>query len=275
MFSAMLVALVCGQTAPLQKYTLRCQEGHPISINGYLDNGKVHAILGAPVVYRGPHGGGAVAPASSTPSTAATSAASSTATSAVPASAPQGGTGPAANYGVMTGALDHLPPGKEWYGGNAPKTVGAGATGKPINRVHLTFIGTEAEREAARRDLESNPEYQQIAEQLGDLLAVQDYDPSNPLVKNIGLPDGGRPDVIIQTTAHPLPLYRAHEYPGAKILVGEIRKADPRYNPANDPNGSPLGGGFDLSKFLQLPSTLTEWLIVAGVCALLWYLVKD
>lgn len=238
---ALFVAAVIGQTPtpPMQNYSLKCPQGHKVYFQGYESGGRVHAILGP-----------------SHP-------------------APQQGARPAAlNYGVGSFGLKHLAPGKSWYGGNVEYKPAVGATGEPPNRVHLTIIGSQVEREAARKDLESNPDYQRFAERMGDLLAVQDYGPENPLVKDIGLVDGGKPDIIIQTTAHPLPLYRAHDYPGSDVLVNQLRKADPRYDPSQDPDGTE-GPGLDLSRFLGMPESPTEWAVVAGIGILLVLLFKD
>lgn len=240
---ALIVAAVVAQspTPPLNNYSLKCPQGHKIYFQGYESGGKVHAILGPS------HGG----------------------------PAPQGGQRPPAlNYGVANDGLRHLAPGKSWYGGNVDYKPAVGATGEPPNRVHLTFIGSQVEREAARKDLEKNPDYQRFAERMGDLLAVQDYGPENPLVKDVGLVDGGAPDIIIQTTAHSMPLYRAHSYPGSDVLVAQLRRADPRYDPSQDPDGTE-GPGLDLSRFLNMPSSPTEWAIVAGIGFLLVVLFKD
>ena len=246
MCSLVMLAGLLGQVSPgappLQNYSLKCPQGHKIHFQGYVESGRVHAILGPPQP------------------------------------APQRRAAPGAKpleYGVAENKLMHLAPGKNWYGGNVTTRPAVGATGELPNRVHVTFIGSQVEREAARKDLEKNPEYQRIAAQMGDLLAVQDYGPENPLVKDVGLVDGGKPDIIIQTTAHPMPLYRAHSYPGSDVLVGEIRRADPRYDPSQDPNGSPLPGGLDLSRLFEFPSSPTEWLIIAGIGCLLVFLVKD
>lgn len=236
---ALLVAAVVGQatTPPLKNYSLKCPQGHVVN---FMSSGNVFVNKTTPP-------------------------------------APQGGTAPAAtkNYGVAQSRLTPLPPGKSWYGGNVDARPAVGATGKPPNRVHLTFIGSQVEREAARKDLEASPDYQRFAAKMGDLLAVQDYGPENPLVADVGLVDGGKPDVIIQTTEHPLPLYRAHEYPGADVLVAQLRRADPRYDPSQDPDGSE-GGTIDLSRFLDFKvSSPTEWAAAIASTFLLVFLFKN
>lgn len=155
----------------------------------------------------------------------------------------RGGAQAAIDYGVERQNFPAVAKGKEWYGGNVSYKAAVGSTAERPNRVHLTFIGNQVEREAARKDLESSPGYQKLAAEMGDYLAVQDYGAENPIVKDVGLVDGGRPDIVIQTTKSGKVTYRAHKYPGADVVINEIRKADPRYNPKNDPDGNTFGLG--------------------------------
>lgn len=137
----------------------------------------------------------------------------------------------ALNYGV-----DHsrIPKAREWYGGTAP--VGKSIQSSPItDRMHVTVIGPDATVavESWRRD----PEFRRLEAAMGDRLAVQAFDdPQNPLVADVGLPAGGRPDVVIQMASGKV-VYRRGSDPGASVIVGEIRKRDPAYDPGRDPSG--------------------------------------
>lgn len=206
----LLILATLGQTSrPLETWHIKCPQGHGVTIRGYLDGDTFHAFfpMGRP--------------------------------------APQPAVGASRNYGVSHEKFPERQ-GREWHGGNVDFKTAVGASGEKPNRVHVTFIGNQVEREAARKDLEQNPEFQRIAAEMGDGLAVQDYGPENPLVAEIGLVDGGKPDIVIQQTKGGKVTYRAHKNPGSDVIVGEIRRADPRYSPERDP-----GGGLDLSQLLN------------------------
>jgi hypothetical protein len=177
---------------------------------------------------------------------------------------------PSKNFGIDLAKLPSHPGGQAWYGGNVDYSAARGAAGEKPNRVHVTFIGSQVEREAARKNLEGDPGFRYLSEAMGDYLAVQDYGPENPLVKEVGLPNGGRPDVIIQTTKGGRVTYRARSYPGADVVVHEIRKADPRYDPDKDPNGSGLDGLSAMLKYLGANDSMPEDVLIglAGGVAL-------
>lgn len=137
------------------------------------------------------------------------------------------------NFGV---AHDKIPRAREWYGGTAPATKAVGSSGVS-DRVHVTAIGPDATLavEGWRRD----PEFRRLESAMGDRLAVQAFDdPKNPIVADVGLPAGGRPDVVIQLASGKV-VYRRASDPGASAIVGEIRKRDPAYDPGRDPSGGP------------------------------------
>lgn len=140
--------------------------------------------------------------------------------------------------GVVTSRLPHVPTGGAWYGGNvpAPKSGVVGATEDAGPDVYLTVIGPEVERKAVMDALSSNPGLADVVRRMGDRLAVHDYAPDDPMVADVGLPADGRPDVVIQDAKGKV-RYRAHDDPGPVALMAELRKADPAYDPANDPTG--------------------------------------
>jgi len=159
---------------------------------------------------------------------------------AKPATPAQSPAGPSSQFptGVVAQKLPHLPPGGVWYGGNvgASKSGTVGATEDGGPDVYLTVIGSEAERKAVVEALARNPELSSIVSAMGDRLAVHDYAPDEPMVADVGLPNGGRPDIVIQNASGKVQ-YRAKDDPGPTVLAAELRRADPHYNPANDPTG--------------------------------------
>lgn len=76
---------------------------------------------------------------------------------------------------------------------------------------------------------------------MGDGLAVQSFAADNPLVANVGLPDGGSPDVVIQTESGKV-VYRSHSDPGASAIVGYLRERNDDYDPRRDPSGGVASG---------------------------------
>lgn len=151
------------------------------------------------------------------------------------------------NFGV---ARDKIPKAREWYGGTADtkKVIGAG---EAPQRLHVTAIGPGASAvvEGWRKD----PEFRRIESAWGDRLAVQAFDdPANPLVADVGLPAGGSPDIVVQLGSGRV-VYRAASDPGPGVIVGEIRKRDPAYDPAKDPSGGSVpAGGFRLAAWVGL-----------------------
>lgn len=118
------------------------------------------------------------------------------------------------------------------------------------NKLRLTLIGQEADRKRVLADLEG-PQFNALK----NLYVVQAYEPSNPMIQNLGFVVGGRPTIYLQRPDG-LVLHRQDEYEGADKLACAIRKADPNYDPNRDPDltkpkpcPGPLGpGGFDLTR---------------------------
>ena len=112
-------------------------------------------------------------------------------------------------------------------------------------RVHVTVIGKDAE--GIVKAWEADPGFASLKTAMGDRLAIQAFtDPEDPLVKNVGLPNGGKPDVVIQEASGKV-VYRAKADPGPAVIVGEVRKRDPAYDPNKDPSGGLTG---DASKIV-------------------------
>lgn len=169
---------------------------------------------------------------------------------------------PSQNFGIDVRKLYHGPS-VEWYGGNVPQSYGA--AGDAARRIHLTVIGPEAKATVER--WRASPSFKAIEDAMGDRLAVQAIrDPRNPLVAAVGLPAGGRPDVVIQAADGKV-LDRWKDDPGSEVVAGELRRLDPNYRPELDPKGGFHMGLPDLG-LVDLASS-----IVAGVVVLCLILI--
>lgn len=117
----------------------------------------------------------------------------------------------------------------------------AQAEAEPNARLHVTVIGTDAERAGVMKDLVTNP----ALVGLKDEILVQDYAPEEwPVESALGF-QPGKPSIVIQTAKGPSDpkggkvVYRASDYSmGPEALAAEIRKADPNYKPQSDPGPS-------------------------------------
>lgn len=245
-----LVATMIGQAPPgadgpapspsrvKQWITTTAPDGTPIRILGWMDGGKVQFD---PAEYP------QFATAKPTPAPTLTLAATATAErNKIPT-------------GVVQEKLPHVRPGAAWYGGNTPHPVGdSGRNTTPAKKpeVYLTVIGSEPERSKFLASLERDSDYRDLAGRMGERLAVNEYDPSNPMASGVGLPAGGRPDVVVQDSGG-AEIFRRPYDPGPKMVIAAIRKADPSYRPGL---GDPV-------------STVPEWTLLAigGVAAFAIY----
>ena len=136
--------------------------------------------------------------------------------------------------GVVLEKIPAVSAGQVWRGGNIQASIGASAeTDRPPD-VFVTVIGSKEERQRARAELERDAEFGQLRAAMGDRMAVHYYDPAAPMVKKVGLPDGGHPDVIVQDATGG-EVKRWHENPGAGPVVKEVRKLNPDYKPGGKP----------------------------------------
>lgn len=180
------------------------------------------------------------------------------------------------DYGVERRKFEAIPDGGEWFGGNVPARSmrNVGATGQPPRRVHLTVIGPKDRRDSVMADLNASPGFNELVASMGDSLAVQSYDPADPMISEIKLSDGGNPDVVIQNETGRVK-FRSHDYPGSARVISEIRRADPRYDPKKDPDGSKLK--IPLEDFLRNMPVIDEqtaiWIIL-GILAIAIILKK-
>lgn len=149
-------------------------------------------------------------------------------------------------------------------GGN-DKAIGAGlhfgvipwgnALPEDQNKPFLTVIGSDTDRAKVINDLGS-PALSELAKGF----RVQDYSPTDWAVKDVGFVTTGTPTVYIQTASGAV-LHRQDGYTGATDLAaamsGALRKTDPTYQPAADPNLNSI-----------LPTGIPPGLLVAGGLAL-------
>jgi hypothetical protein len=157
-----------------------------------------------------------------------------TATTSRPTTVP---TGSVADFNKPTGVISSkFPPihaGQSWTSSNAMGVIGETKNEPNRPEVYLTIIGPKRERERVKARLERDPEFQAVSREMGDRLAVEAYDPTNPLVADVGLPDGGHPDIVV-LDATGKECERFRDDPGPSILADAVRKTDPSYRPGGD-----------------------------------------
>lgn len=161
---------------------------------------------------------------------------------------------PIPNFGLMTdqigkrGGMNHYElNGRPIAQGDAMQAVTEGVPADE-NLLRVTVIGPDALRQRVVTDLTAAPA------NLRDRCLVQSYPPNHWAVQ-AGFQAGGAPTVYVQAPDGQV-LHRQDDYDGGPTALFEaIRKADPHYSPAADP---------DLRKTLSL-SELRDWGLVALV----------
>jgi hypothetical protein len=126
--------------------------------------------------------------------------------------------------------------------------------------LRLTVIGPEAERKRVLDDLSKAP--------LSDLrkgVLVQDYAPDHWAVQ-VGFKTDGKPTIYLQAPDGTV-LHRQDSYDGPGPLAEAIRKADPNYKPASDPDLNSAGGS--VLAYLKKVPVLAWVLAAAGAYILL------
>lgn len=178
------------------------------------------------------------------------------------------------NFGLGT---DHLRRGPERYFVNGKEVSRARAfeaieadsltDDSRMRRITITG-GTEADRKRVTDDLANAPE---LAFARGALL-VQSYPPDHWTVAKAGFKTDGKPTIYVQAADGKV-LHRQDEYRGPAKLAEAIRRADPSYDPARDPDlnkqpaPAPTGpGGIDWEKW----KPYLPW-AVAAVLAFLYF----
>ena len=138
----------------------------------------------------------------------------------------------------------------------------------------LTIIGQEAERKKVLQDLDTLPSLSQWKSKL----RIQSYSPDNWAVK-FGFVANGRPNIYLQTATGQV-LHRQDDYTDAGVgLFGALRRADPNYDPAKDPDlrkpaptpptppTPPVPPTPGKSKLLLFLDSIPGWAWLAGLAA--------
>lgn len=137
------------------------------------------------------------------------------------------------NFGLNT---QKLAEGGTRYTSNSPEATafsyGAQAGDSPKDKFYLTVIGDKAERAPVKASFDGSD-----FAGLRDQVWFGEYDKGEWQVKDqLGYhADNGKPTVLLQSPSGRV-LYRAFDYSaGSAPIIQALRKADPNYNPENDP----------------------------------------
>lgn len=127
-------------------------------------------------------------------------------------------------------------------GREVTRDVALDAIGKPEipddgAKLRATIIGTEAECGAVWKDVLTHPALAEAREKY----VWQSYPPGHWALRP-GFIQSGHPTIYFQAApdkpgGSAKVLLRLDSYPGALALAEAVRKADPNYDPAKDPNG--------------------------------------
>ncbi|HLW66153.1 MAG TPA: hypothetical protein VKS79_12650 [Gemmataceae bacterium] len=134
-------------------------------------------------------------------------------------------------------------------------------------KLRLTIIGPDDKRRAVLADWNANPSLRALK----DKVLVQGYDPGHWAVANSGFRTSGQPTIYLQAPDGKV-LHRQDEYRGPDKLAEAIRKADPNYQPNNDPdlnknNPPPASPSFDLSR-------VPGWCCAAGAAGAAFLILR-
>jgi hypothetical protein len=124
----------------------------------------------------------------------------------------------------------------------------AGKLTDDSGKMFLTIIGSKEDCAAVQRDLDTAPALKGVR----DRVHLHCYQPSDPMVAKSGFVVTGKPTIYMQAPGESgKVLHRQDEYRGPDALAEAIRKADPNYKPANDPDAnSPLASVKNLPPML-------------------------
>jgi hypothetical protein len=133
-----------------------------------------------------------------------------------------------------------------------------GARGVPddADKVRLTVIGADSDRRTVAADLDAHPALKALKEKL----VVQSYPPSHWAVAGAGFRTDGRPTIYLQAPDGQV-LHRQDDYAGgADRLAAAIRRADPNYDPAKDPDLTRPKAPAPAPDPAPAPAPAEEWL---------------
>jgi hypothetical protein len=131
--------------------------------------------------------------------------------------------------------------------------------------LRLTVIGPDAERQRVVNDLRTHPALAPFQGQL----VVHDYPPTHWAVQ-CGFKTDGRPTIYLQQPDGTV-LHRQDDYGGPEQLAAALRRAQPNYNPKNDPDRSKLLPWLPRLVLSKVPA----WAWVAAGAALVLLLRKE
>src|SRR6266851_4182190 len=133
------------------------------------------------------------------------------------------------NFGVSTDKIAK----NEVYSVNGRIVTQPG--GPPIpddsGKLHLTIIGSDAERRRVLQDLATAPELAEFR----DRFLVQDYPPDHWAVALCGFFTAGHPTIYLQLPSGKV-LHRQDDYDGPKPLADALRRAAADYQSNQDPD---------------------------------------
>lgn len=162
------------------------------------------------------------------------------------------------NFGVEVGRIskgEHLS-----YNGNPVTQKPLPSVPDDSGKLHLTIIGSQAERHAVLHDLDAAPELAEFR----DRFLIQDYPPDHWAVTLCGFYTAGHPTIYLQMPGGKV-LHRQDDYNGPKPLAEALRRAAADYQAGKDPDlrsasldwhniptaGWILLAGFGISLFLK------------------------
>lgn len=96
-------------------------------------------------------------------------------------------------------------------------------------KVRLTVIGSEEERKRVLADLDGP------LKSARQHCVVQAYASNSPILEGLGFVVSGHPTIYLQLPDGTV-LHRQDDYDGPQRLLTALRKTDPNYDPANDPD---------------------------------------
>jgi hypothetical protein len=164
------------------------------------------------------------------------------------------------NFGLD---LTHLPSGKEPHyrlGGTPCRKCDlmAAMVEDDSAKLRLTIIGSKAERSRALAAFP--PEASRYL--------VKAYAPSDWAVERAGFKTDGHPTIYVQASDGTV-LHRQDTFSDAKQVAEALRKADPSYDPAKDPDVT-KDLSLDALKQLLAKVPLSRWLIGGMVLLYFW-----
>lgn len=172
---------------------------------------------------------------------------------------------PIENFGVVRERIADAPEyslnGRACSRKDALRVMAEGQLPDDANRLRLTIIGSRSDRERVLRDLDTDPQLKPFL----DTFVRQDYEPGDwPLACGFLVASPG-PTIYVQQPDGKV-LHRQSDYQdGPQGLAAALRKLDPSYQAAKDPDLRKSASPLDL--FKDLP----PWVWAAIGLGLYWF----